>query len=214
MSHPSVSVLGSGQVAQTLARGFQKHGYPVRMGNRSTSKLEAFSKETGIPVQGLTEAVQASELVVLALKGTAAESVIGELGAVIAGKVIIDTTNPIADQPPQNGWLPFFTGPDESLLERLQNLAPQARFVKAFNSVGSAFMVDPAFPGGRPTMFIAGRDASAKAMVQSVLDRFGWDSEDMGGAEAARPIEALCQLWCLPGFLRGQWTHAFKLLKL
>jgi len=85
-------------------------------------------------------------------------------------------------------------------------------FVKAFNSVGSALMVNPQFEGGRPTMFICGNDETAKQSVSRILDEFGWDSADMGKAEAARAIEPLCMLWCIPGFLRNEWTHAFKLL--
>ncbi len=90
---------------------------------------------------------------------------------------------------------------------------PDAKFVKAYNSVGSACMIDPAFAGGRPTMFIAGNDGAAKAQVASVLDGFGWDTADMGSAVAARAIEPLCMLWCIPGFRQNDWVHAFKLLK-
>jgi 8-hydroxy-5-deazaflavin:NADPH oxidoreductase len=92
-------------------------------------------------------------------------------------------------------------------------LTPQIRFVKAFNSVGSVRMVDPAYAQGRPTMFICGNEQSAKDLVARLLDQFGWDAEDMGGVEAARAIEPLCMLWCIPGFRGNQWTHAFKLLK-
>jgi hypothetical protein len=74
-------------------------------------------------------------------------------------------------------------------------------------------MVDPQFKGGRPTMFICGNDETAKKSVGGILEAFGWEVADMGGAEAARAIEPLCMLWCIPGFLHGQWTHAFKLLK-
>lgn len=213
MSKPSVAVLGSGVVAQVLAKGFQKHGYPVRLGNRDPRKLEAVAKATGLSAFSLAEAIREAEVVVLAVKGTASESVIQSLGPGLAGKVVIDATNPIADAAPQHGVLVYFTGANESLMERLQALSPEGRFVKAFNSVGNAHMVDPAFPGGRPTMFIAGNDPAAKQVVSAILADFGWDAEDMGGVEGARPIEALCQLWCIPGFLRNQWAHAFKLLK-
>ena len=99
------------------------------------------------------------------------------------------------------------------LMEQLQAAQPGAHFVKAFNSVGNAYMVDPNFKEGRPTMFICGNDATAKATVTAILDRFGWDAEDMGGVTSARAIEPLCMLWCIPGFARNQWSHAFKLLK-
>jgi 8-hydroxy-5-deazaflavin:NADPH oxidoreductase len=152
---------------------------------------------------------------VLAVKGSAAADVLRAAGAAhLAGKTVIDVTNPIADVvfPPENGVLTFFTDRNESLMERLQREFPEAHFVKAFNSVGNAVMVNPHFEGGKPTMFICGNDGSAKAMVNEILDQFGWEVADMGAASAARVIEMLCILWCIPGFLRNQWTHAFKLL--
>ena len=126
---------------------------------------------------------------------------------------VVDVTNPIADAPPTNGVLKLFTSLDESLMERLQREFAGAKLVKAFNSVGSACMVNPEFKGGPPTMFICGNDAGAKKTVTGILEQFGWETADMGKAEAARAIEPLCILWCVPGFLRNDWTHAFKLLR-
>jgi predicted dinucleotide-binding enzyme len=155
-----------------------------------------------------------ADILVLATKGTAAEAAIRLCdSADLAGKTVIDTTNPIADAPPTNGVLHYFTTLEESLMEQLQKANPKAHFVKAFNSVGNAYMVNPDFGGVKPTMFICGNDASAKQEVTAILDRFGWESEDMGGVEGARAIEPLCILWCIPGFARNQWNHAFKLLK-
>jgi hypothetical protein len=132
----------------------------------------------------------------------------------LSGKTVIDTTNPIAEgAPPQSGVLRYFTHIDESLMERLQREFPKAHFVKAFNSVGNMSMVNPTYPGGKPTMFICGNEETAKARVTGFLEAFGWESADMGTVEAARAIEPLCMLWCIPGFLRNEWTHAFKLLK-
>jgi predicted dinucleotide-binding enzyme len=127
---------------------------------------------------------------------------------------VIDATNPIAELPPENGVLRFFTSLDDSMMERLQKAYPRIRFVKAFNSVGHALMVNPDFPGGKPTMFICGNDENAKKEVKHILDQFGWETEDMGKAESARAIEPLCILWCIPGLQRNEWTHAFRLLKL
>ena len=152
---------------------------------------------------------------VLAVKGSAAEAVLEQAGAKnLAGKTVIDATNPIADAPPSNGVLTFFTNFDESLMERLQRKIPDAHFVKAFSCVGNAFMVNPSFPGGPPTMFICGNDKGAKAEVTAILDQFGWDTADMGSVAAARAIEPLCILWCIPGLSGGSWNHAFKLLRL
>jgi hypothetical protein len=208
-----IGVLGSGDVAQTLAGGFKQHGYDVRIGSRTPEKLAEFvAANPGIQSGTFAEVAAFADIVVLAVKGTVAEHALQLAGADnLAGKVIIDVTNPIAEEAPDNGVLRYFTGANESLMERLQKAFPQARFVKAFNSVGAPFMVNPSFPGGRPTMFYCGDDVAAKADVARVIDQFGWEPADFGGAPSARPIEALCQLWCVPGFLRGEWAHAFKL---
>jgi predicted dinucleotide-binding enzyme len=210
-----VGVIGSGIVGEALSNGFLKKGDEVLRGSRDPSKLEKWRAGAGSRARTGTgeEAARFGDLVVLAVKGTAALEAVAACRGALDGKVVIDTTNPIADAPPVNGVLRFFTGPNESLLESLQARAPAARFVKAFSCVGNALMVDPDLPGGRPTMFVCGNDGEAKRQVTAVLDRFGWEAEDLGAAEAARAIEPLCMLWCIPGFLRNQWTHAFKLLR-
>jgi 8-hydroxy-5-deazaflavin:NADPH oxidoreductase len=214
---PKIAVLGSGQVGQVLADGFLKHGHEVMRGSRDPKKLADW--KTGAGAKGQTgtfaEASKWADTVLLAVKGGAAEEVIEQAGADhLAGKTVMDATNPIADAPPQNGVLRFFTDLNESLMERLQKKVPAARFVKVFSSVGNAFMVNPKFPGGPPTMFICGNDKAAKAEVVKYLEQFGWDAADMGAVEAARAIEPLCMLWCIPGLTQNSWTHAFKLLRL
>jgi 8-hydroxy-5-deazaflavin:NADPH oxidoreductase len=210
-----VGVLGSGIVATTLASGFLKHGHEVTLGSRSPEKLKDWAAANREGKTGtFASAAKFGEVLVLAVKGPAASEALRLAGeASLGGKVVIDTCNPIADAPPTNGVLQFFTSVNESLMEQLQRDFADAHLVKAFNSVGSAFMVDPQFEGGKPTMFICGNDESAKKTVTGILDQFGWETADMGGAESARAIEPLCMLWCLPGFLRNEWTHAFKLLK-
>lgn len=211
----NVGILGSGVVAQVLAGGFLKHGYGVMMGTREPAKLADWGRRNPKSrIGSFAEAAKFGEVSVLAVKGSAAAEVLRAAGAhTLAGKTVIDVTNPIADAPPTNGVLKFFTDLDESLMERLQKEFPELRLVKAFNSVGNARMVNPELAGGRPTMFICGNDEPSKQTVAQILDQFGWETEDMGRVEAARAIEPLCILWCIPGFLRNQWTHAFKLLK-
>lgn len=208
-----VGILGSAVVGQALAQGFKQHGYEVRIGSGTPAKLASFTESSGIPA-GTFEAVGAwGELLVLAVHGMAAQEVLTLAGAKNhRGKIVIDTTNPLTRDPPVDGVVKVFTGPNESLLERLQAAFPETRLVKAFNSVGSARMVNPVYAGGRPTMFFCGNDAEAKAAVAEILKRFGWDPADMGTAAGARAIEPLCQLWCIPGFRENHWTHAFQLL--
>ncbi len=207
-----VGVIGSAEVGQALAGGFKKYGYPVRIGSRTPAKLADFSRKAGIEAGSFEEVAAWGEILVLAVKGTIAEGLVNRLGSSIDGKVIIDTTNPIAEAPPTDGVLSFFTGPNDSLLERFQRSHPSARFVKAWNSVGSARMVDPAFSDGRPTMFLCGDDPAARKTVAAILDQFGWEPADMGAAVAARAIEPLAILWCIPGFRENKWSHAFKVL--
>ena len=209
-----VGILGSGDVAKALAGGFLKHGHEVALGTRTPPKLADWAKANPkARIVSFTEATGFAELVVLAVKGTAAVDALRAAGeGNLAGKTVIDATNPIADAPPVNGVLKFFTNLDESLMERLQREFGEARFVKAFNSVGNGCMVNPQFTGGPPTMFICGNDEAAKQTVRGILVQFGWETADMGKAEAARAIEPLCMLWCIPGFLRNDWAHAFKLL--
>jgi len=210
-----VGVLGSGEVAKTLASGFLKHGHEVMMGTREPAKLKEWTgKNPKGRVGSFAEAAKTGEMVVLAVKGTASAEALRAAGASnLSGKTVVDVTNPIADAPPTNCVLKFFTSLDESLMERLQREFAGAKLVKAFNSVGSACMVNPEFKGGPPTMFICGNDAGAKKTVTGILEQFGWETADMGKAEAARAIEPLCILWCVPGFLSNDWTHAFKLLR-
>jgi 8-hydroxy-5-deazaflavin:NADPH oxidoreductase len=210
-----IGVLGSGVVAQTLGAGFLKHGYEVMAGTRDQTKLMEWATANPKAFLGsFSEAAAFGDVIVLAVKGTASPEALRAAGSArLAGKVVIDTTNPIADAPPTDGVLSFFTKANESLMEQLQSEFPATRLVKAFNSVGSGQMVNPQFGNGKPTMFICGNDETAKKTVTAILDKFGWETADMGKAAAARAIEPLCLLWCIPGFTRNEWTHAFKLLR-
>ena len=211
-----VGVIGSGVVAQTLGAGFLKHGHTVTMGTRDPAKLKDWAaKHKGAAVKSMSEAAAFGDIVVLAVAGGAALEALKQAGAnALSGKPVIDACNPIGGGPPVNGVLSFFTPQNDSLMEQLQKAYPSAHFVKAFNSVGNGQMVNPRFSGGRPTMFICGDDAGAKRTVAQILDQFGWETEDMGAVEAARAVEPLCKLWCIPGIGKGDWSaHAFKLLR-
>lgn len=210
----NVGIIGSGAVAKALGEGFLKHGHNVMLGTRDTSKLSDWaSKNKEAKVGSFADAAKFGEAIVLAVKGTAAFKALEGAGAdALSGKVVIDTTNPIAEAPPVNGVLKYFTDINESLMERLQTTYPSAHFVKCFCSVGNMQMVNPKFSAGKPTMFICGNDDGAKATVKGILDQFDWETLDCGKAEAARAIEPLAMLWCIPGFLYNEWTHAFKVL--
>ena len=210
-----VGILGSGDVGKALAAGFVKYKHEVMMGTRDAAKLSAFAKQhSGMHVGSFADAAKFGEVLVLAVKGDVAAAVLEAAGPENIGrKTVLDATNPIAAREPKDGVIYSFTASDESLMMKLQRQFPEARFVKAFSCVGSASMVDPKFKGGKPTMFIAGNHADAKKTATAICEQFGFEVEDMGTAEAARAIEPLAVLWCIPGFRSNDWVHAFKLLR-
>lgn len=218
LSSQKIGVLGSGIVGRVLASAFLSEGASIMLAARSAEKQELKdwqSQNAKGQIGSFADAAGFADIIVLAVQGEHAVNALELAGhSNLAGKIVIDATNPISHSlPPVNGVLQFFTNANESLMERLQEQFADARFVKAFNSVGNAFMYKPDFEGIKPTMFICGNDAEAKETVTAILDKFGWEVEDMGMVQSSRPIEALCILWCAPGFQRNQWTHAFKLLK-
>lgn len=211
-----IGIIGSGVVGQTLANGFIKYGYEVLIGSREPAKLAQWKAQAGEKgsIGTFVDAATFGEILVLAVKGNGTKDALNLSGPDnLKGKIIIDATNPIAELPPENGVLRFYTDLKFSLMEQLQQSFPEALFVKAFNSIGSALMINPQFNGIKPSMFICGNSEEAKKEVSEIVELFGFDVEDMGFAEAARALEPLCILWCIPGLLKNNWNHAFKLLK-
>jgi predicted dinucleotide-binding enzyme len=210
-----IGIIGSGVVAQALGDGFIKYGHEVMLSSRDTSKLAGWREKSGDKAHtgSFEEAAKFGEIIVLAVKGHAAAAAVEQAGPQnLQWKTVIDTCNPITDAPPENGVLKYFTSYDESLMEQLQTQFPEVHFVKAFNSIGNAFMVNPPF-SEKPTMFICGNNDASKKDTEEILKKFGWDTADMGKDTAARAIEPLCMLWCIPGMLRNEWNHVFRLLK-
>ena len=211
-----IGILGSGAVAKALGAGFLKHGYSVMLGTTNPAKLAEWNTANPTAQLGsFEETAKFGDIIVLAVKGHAATVVLNTAGiANLAGKTVIDTCNPIDEtRPPVNGVLNYFTSIDKSLIEVLQDAAPEANFVKAFSCIGSHLMVNPPF-AEKATMFICGNSDSAKKEVSEILDLFGFEVDDSGKVEAGRAIEPLCMLWCIPGFTQNRWTHAFRLMKL
>jgi predicted dinucleotide-binding enzyme len=211
-----VGILGTGDVGKALGKGFVTLGDDVKMGSREAKneKALAWAREMGAKasVGTFAEAAAFGEIVVLATLGVANESALKLAGPEnLRGKVVIDTTNPLdftAGVPPKLA----VTGNDSGG-ERVQRLLLDAHVVKAFNTVGNAFMFRPSFPGGPPDMFFCGNNDDAKQKVVAILRDFGWGIVDVGGIESSRYLEAMCMVWVLSGIHTNSWTHAFKLLK-
>jgi 8-hydroxy-5-deazaflavin:NADPH oxidoreductase len=211
-----VGVLGTGEVGRRLAEGFRSRGHQVMIGSRDPNKPELrewlSGPGAGVEAGTFAQSAEHGELLVLAVLGDAAQDAIAQAGhANFAGKVVIDAMNPLDFS---GGFPPklSITGED-SLGESVQRELPDARVVKAFNTIGNPYFVDPSFSEGTPTMLIAGNDEAAKRTVADLLADFGWpDPVDIGGIEGSRELEAICIAWVKIGGLRGAWDHGFKLL--
>ncbi len=216
LAHSRVGVLGSGEVGRRLAAGFQGRGHEVMIGSRDPDKPELrewlSGDGAGIAAGTFPQTAVHGELLVLAVLGNAAEQAIADASPDnFSGKVVIDAMNPLdfsAGFPPG-----LSIAGEDSLGERVQSAVPEAKVVKAFNTIGSPYFVDPSFSDGEPTMLIAGEDEGAKRTVRDVLADFGWsDTVDIGGIQGSRELEAICIAWVKIGGTRGAWDHGFKLL--
>ncbi len=211
-----IGILGTGEVGKALGHGFVTLGHEVMMGSRLATNAKALAWAMGQGPQAsagnFTDATVFGEVVVIATLGVATEDALRMAGPdAFRGKVVVDTTNPLD----LSGGFPpklAISGPDSGG-ERVQRLLPGARVVKAFNTVGSAHMFRPDFPGGPPDMFICGNEDGAKKKVAAILADFGWGVVDLGGIEASRYLEAMCMAWVLHGARTSTWNHAFKLLR-
>jgi 8-hydroxy-5-deazaflavin:NADPH oxidoreductase len=216
LAHSQVGVLGSGEVGRRLASGFRSRGHDVMVGSRDPGKSELrewlLGDGRGIELGTFAQAAAFGELVVLAVLGDVAEQAIAGAGPDnFSDKVVIDAMNPLdfsAGFPPK-----LSIAGEDSLGERVQRALPEAKVVKAFNTIGNPYFVDPVFSHVPPTILIAGNDEDAKRTVGDVLADFGWpDPVDIGGIEGSRELEAICIAWVKIGGARGSWDHGFKLL--
>ncbi len=209
-----VGVLGSGDVGRTLAQGFAARGHDVKLGSRSpeSPKLRAFRQKArgNISFGSFRAAAEHGKIVVLSVHGDAAEAVLDAVGPeAFAGKLVIDTTNPLDFS---GGAPTLFVGLTDSLGERVQRKIPQACVVKAFNTVSSEQMFEPTLPGKRPEMLICGNDAAAKRQVARIVREFGWAGVlDIGGIEGARWLEPLVPLWVRLGTKLHTWKHMIRI---
>lgn len=216
VAHTRVGVLGSGEVGRRLAAGFCSRGHEVMIGTRDPGKDELrewlSGDGAGVAAGTFSQTAAHGQLLALAVLGNAALEAISEAGPPnFDGKILIDATNPLDFS---GGFPPKLSiSGEDSLGERVQRALPGAKVVKAFNTIGSFYFVDPSFPDGKPTMLIAGDDEQAKRAVGDVLVDFGWpDPVDIGGIEGSRQLEAICIAWVKIGGLRNAWDHGFRLL--
>ena len=210
-----IGILGTGDVGRVLGSGLASLGHEVKIGSRTPQKPEVkeWLKAAGPKTSAgsFAEAAAFGEMAVLATLWIGTENAIKLAGSQnLAGKMVIDTTNPLDFS---TGTPRLSVGHTDSAGETVQRWLPQSRVVKAFNHVGNAHFIKPQFPDGPPTMFICGNDGGAKKIVSGLLEAFGWAVIDIGGIEGSRLLEPLAMLWILYGFRTSTWSHAFKLLR-
>ena len=211
-----IGILGSGDVGQRLGTGFAGLGHEVKMGTRdpNSDKVKGWISTAGARASAgsFDEAAAFAEIAVLATGWSGTENAIRLADPKnLAGKVVIDVTNPLIFAP--NAPPTLALGHTDSGGEQVQRWMPQAHVVKAFNIVGNPHMVNPQFPGGPPDMFICGNDGDAKAAVIEICSAFGWPTIDIGGIESARLLEPLAMLWITIYIRTHSGNHAFKLLR-
>ncbi len=216
MKATRIAVLGTGDVGQALGSGLVALGHEVRMGSREASneKARAWAGRSGprASVGTFADAAAFGEVAVLATLWAGTENALRLAGPErLAGKVVLDATNPLRFS--GNGPPTLALGHGDSGGEQVQRWLPGAKVVKAFNIVGNAHMVNPRFPGGPPDMFICGDDAGAKRTAAEICEGLGWPAVDVGGIDASRMLEPLALLWITHGFRTGTWAHAWKLLR-
>jgi len=186
----TVALIGTGNVSSALGQRFALHGHQIAYGSRNPSaadvrELVATTGHGAVAVSP-AEAAARSDIIVLAVPWSAAEDVVRTLGE-LAGKIIVDPTNPRATA--SDGFADYPI--EDSNAERIARLAPEAHVVKAFSTLGSETMLDPKVAGGPVTVPIVGDDRSAKARVAALAREIGLEAVDVGPLRHARIIEGL-----------------------
>lgn len=215
MPDQRVGILGSGDVAKALGRGFVARNWAVTLGTRHPADLRSWADAVGeaASVGSFADAASFGDVAVLAVRGDAVDAVLESAGpGNVAGKLVLDATNPLdfsGEDPPA-----LLFGGTDSLGERVQAALPNARVVKCFNTVSHAQMVDPEFEAETPPMFVCGDDEAAKARTEELLVSFGWPGAfDVGPIESARYLEALVPLWVRVGATLDTYDHALAVVR-
>jgi len=187
-----IAVIGTGSVGGTLGRRWAELGHDVRFGVRDLA--DAAAKALVARIKGtarlasVRDATRDADVVVLATPYAANAAALAAAGD-LAGKILIDVTNPIGAN------FSLAAPANSSGAEEVAKLAPGARVYKAMNQVGFEVMADPAFAAGTPVMFVAGDDAAGKRVVLDLVSALGFETIDAGELAIARLIEPFAMLW-------------------
>jgi 8-hydroxy-5-deazaflavin:NADPH oxidoreductase len=203
-----IAIIGAGNVGKALATSSRRAGHGVTLSSASGDTAATAAQETGVKAAGSNrEAAEGASIVILAVPYGAVDSVLDEVGPALAGKVVIDATNPLkADY---SGLATEGT----SGAEEIQARVPEARVVKAFNTVLAARQADPTIDGVKLDGYVAADDDEARATVLELGKGIGLHPIDVGPLEAARYLEALAFLNISLQLRHGwSWQSGWKLV--
>jgi len=209
----TIGIIGSGVVGQQLALGFLKAGDEVVIGTRDPKKLDTWKKDAPkAKIGSFKDAAEFGEVIILCTKWEGAENAIKAAGKDhFSGKIVIDVTNPLLFE--QEGKPPTLAlGFPSSGGKSVQAWIPNAKVVKAFNTITAYKMTNGKFSEGQGDMPIAGNDEKAKSVVADIAKKWGWNVIDFGQIEQSYLLEAIAMVWIGYGFKHNHWTHGFKLL--
>src|SRR5215470_14975747 len=204
-----IAVIGTGSVGGTLGRRWAELGHAVCFGVRNIEDARAkVGKIKGeARLASIGDAAKDADVVVLATPYAANAAAIAAAGD-LAGKILIDVTNPIGPN------FSLAVGFDRSGAEQVAQLAPKARVYKAMNQVGFEVMADPSFAAGKPVMFVAGDEPTGKRVVLDLVAVLGFEAIDAGELAIARLLEPYAMLWIHLMARRNQGRRfAFALLR-
>jgi hypothetical protein len=201
-----IAFLGHGQVGAPLAVRLQRLGHAVTLaadGARAEGAQALRARNPGLGIAAPGEATRSAEVVFLAVPFPAIPEVLGPLASSLAGKVLVDCTNPVGP------GLTHGLGSRRSGTELVQELAPGARVVKAFSIYGFENLAEPSFPGYavKPAMMLCGEDAAAKATTGGLARELGWEPLDVGGIAQALHLEHMTLLWIRMVRMGGRSPH-------
>ena len=205
----AIAVVGTGRVGAALGPRFAALGFAVIYGSRDPSRaaVAELVERTGrgATAASVSDAVARSDWVLFAVPWSAMENLVATTAGSLNGKIVIDVTNAlkIGDDGLMAMAVPTSAG------EMLQSWAPEARVVKAFNTMGFHVMADPGAAGGRVSVPLAGDDADAKRAVARVVEQLGFDAVDVGPIKHARALEYMSVLYMVP-YLQGRRDEAFE----
>jgi len=203
-----IAIIGSGNVGRVLASAAVRGGHEVVLTAAHPERARAVAEEVGARAAGSNRAaVEAAEMIVLAVPASAVAAVFDEIFKELEGKVIVDVTNPMTP----DAYGPALEG--GSGAELIQSLAPEAFVVKAFNTVFAGLLANPVIDGIQLDGLYASDHDHAKTAVLELVEAVGLRPIDAGALIMARTLEAMALL-NISLQIRNNWSwqNTWKLL--